>query len=124
MLYRQSKVSMTKNIKNVRQLKPHQWYSTLKYLSNFDRLKTKDPIVEDIKNLPDQDQTALIVKQISKVVNLFDELKSCDITTQEFDEKDIPQVSQLNVRFALRRLKTNKLTDNRQSILLMNSLGH
>ena len=41
---------------------------------------------------------------------MFDALKSCDITSQEFSEKDIPQVSHLKVRSALRRLKTNKAT--------------
>ena len=99
-----------KNIKKLRQVKPHQWYSTLKYLSNFDQLKTEDPIVEDIKHISDPDQAALIVEKFAKVGNLFDALKSGDIITQEFDEKDIPQVSQLKVRSALRRLKTNKST--------------
>ena len=99
-----------RNIKKFRQTKPHQWYSTLKYLSNFDQIKREDPTVENIKHLSDKEQTALIVEKFANVGNSFDALKSCDITTQEFSEKDIPQVSQLKVRSALRRLKTNKAT--------------
>lgn len=53
-----------KNIKKLRHTKPHQWYSTLKYLSNFDQIKTVDPIVEDIKHLSDEDQTGHIVERL------------------------------------------------------------
>ena len=44
-----------RNIKKLRHSKPHQWYSTLKYLTNFDQLKTEEPVVESIKDLPDKE---------------------------------------------------------------------
>ena len=94
----------------MRHTKPHQWYSTLKYLSNFDQLKTEEPSVESIKHLPDEQQTALIVEKFAKVGNIFDALRSCDIQMSELSENDFPQVSQSKVRSALKRLKTNKAT--------------
>ena len=86
-----------KNVKKLRHTKPHQWYSTLKYLTNFDQLKTEEPIVENIKHLSDIEQAELILEKLAKVGNLFEPLQSCDIQTAEFTESEIPQVSQLKV---------------------------
>ena len=99
-----------RNIKKLRHTKPHQWYSTLKYLTNFDQLKVDEPSVENIKHLPDKEQAELILEKLSKVGNLYDELKSCDIQAPIFNESDIPQISQSKVRQCLRNFKTNKAT--------------
>ena len=40
-----------KNVKMLRHTKPHKWYSTLKNLSNFDQLTTKEPTMEDIRRV-------------------------------------------------------------------------
>ena len=99
-----------KNIKMLRHTKPHQWYSTLKYLSNFDQMKTEEPTVESIKQFLDEQQAALIVEKFATIGNLYDAEQSHDIKTQGFSESDIPKVSRSKVRVALRRLKTNKAT--------------
>ena len=72
-----------KNIKKLRHTKPHQWYSTLKYMSSFDQLKTEEPIVEEIKHLSDKIQAELIPEKVAKVGNSFDALQSCDFQNPE-----------------------------------------
>ena len=67
------------NVKKLRHTKPHQWYSTLKYLSNFDQLKTEEPSVENIKYIPDEKQADLIVEKLARVGNEFDALQSCEV---------------------------------------------
>ena len=99
-----------KNIKKLGHTKPHQWYSTLKYMTNFDQLKNEEPSVENIKHLPDSVQADLIVEKFAKVGHLFDALNSGDIQIPEFSKKDIPHVSHLKVRQCLRKIKTNKAT--------------
>ena len=91
---------MTKNIKMMRHTKPHQWYSTLKYLSNFDQMKTEEPTVESIKHFPDEQQSPLIVEKFATIGMLYDAVQSHDIQTQGFSESDIPKVSRSKVRVA------------------------
>ena len=87
-----------KNIGKLRHTKPHQWYSTLKYLTNFDQLKNKEPIVERIKHFDDKEQAEVVFEKYAKIGNLYDALNSSDIKTPEFSENDIPQVSQSKVK--------------------------
>ena len=94
----------------LRHTKPHQWYSTLKYLSNFDQMKREEPTVESIKHFSDEHQAALIVDKFSTIGNLYEPVKSHDIHAQRFCESDIPIVSKSKVNLALKRLKTNKST--------------
>ena len=84
--------------------------STLKYLSNFDQLKTEEPIVESIKHLPYKIQAELIIERLAKAGNLFEPLQPSDVKSPKFSESDIPQVSQLKVRQCLKKLKTNEAT--------------
>ena len=99
---------LEKNIKKLRHTKPHQWYSTLKYLTNFDQLKREEPIVENIKHLSDSEQEELIVDKLARVGNSYNALNSCDVQIPVFSEKDIPQVSQFKVRQLMEKIRNKQ----------------
>ena len=68
-----------KKIEDLREGKPGQWYSLLKQLSSHDQVKSDQPVCEDIRDLPDQQQAELIADRFSSVSNEYSPVDASQI---------------------------------------------
>ena len=66
--------------------------------------------IEEINHLSDQEQAEIIAEKFSSIPNLYESLKSEDISIPPFSAKDIPQFHPARVWQYLVQLKTNKST--------------
>ena len=110
----QNELSKAKNlfyknkISKLRKSKPGKWYSELKKLTNFDKFKNEELVVESIKDLSAYEQAELIADKFSEVANEYDRLQTEDIDVPNFQEKEIPQFSEKEVEKILKEIDTNK----------------
>ena len=93
-----------------KQKKPGQWYTCLKRISSFDQMKNDQVSVDELNHLPDQQQAEKIAEKFASIQNLYDPLKTEDISVPPFTDKDIPQFQPAQVWFVLSRVNTNKAT--------------
>ena len=68
------------------------------------------PFVEEISNLPDQDQADVIANHFAKIQNEYSPLIDNDISFPTFEKSGIPKLSPAKVWFALTKLNPNKST--------------
>ena len=97
-----------KKIKNLSKIKSSHWYRELKKLTCFDQFKSEDVTVEDIKDLPMNEQAELIADKFAAVSQEYEAVKTEDIEIPEFCEADIPKVSVEDVKVALAQMDSNK----------------
>ena len=90
---------------------PGQWYSCLKKITSHAQHQRKNPTVEEIIPLADQEQGEKIAEQFSYIQNEYKPLKKGDISIPNFEEKDVPKLHPSQFWFALSsRVSTNKVT--------------
>ena len=97
-------------VADLKQKKPGQWYTCLKRISSFDQMKNDQVSVDELNHLPDQQQAEKIAEKFASIQNLYDPLKTEDISVPPFTDKDIPQFHPAQVWFVLSRVNTNKAT--------------
>ena len=90
--------------------KPGQWYTCLKKISSFDQMKNEQLNVDELNHLPDQEQAEKIAEKFASIQNLYEPLKTGDISVPPFVDSDIPQFQPAQVWFVLSRINTNKAT--------------
>ena len=87
---------------------PKKWYSELKKLTRYNQHQDEEIIVESIKEFSDEEQAELIANTFAEVSQEYDKLKRDDIDIPEFDESDIPYITETDVRKTLDEIDTNK----------------
>ena len=71
-------------------------------------MKTEQINVDEINHLPDDQQAEIIAKKFTYIQNIYEPLKTEDISVPPFAESEIPQFNPTQVWFVLSRLDTNK----------------
>ena len=69
----------------------------MKKLTNVDQFKQEELVVENLKDLPENEQAELIADKFSEVANEYEELKAEDISIPPFSDEDIPVFSEEEV---------------------------
>ena len=62
---------------------PSQWYSKLKRMSSHDQAKSEEPNVLSFLGISDQNQAEQIATQFSEISNLYEPLKTEDVSLEE-----------------------------------------
>ena len=107
---KRAKAQFYKNtIADLKQKNPGQWYSCLKRITSHDQMNQQINI-EEISHLPDQEQAEIIADKFSSIPNLYQPLKTEDVSVPPFSAKDVPQFKPSQVWLLLTQLKTNKST--------------
>ena len=99
-----------KSVEELKISQPRKWYSCLKKISSYDQKVNVMPFVEEIGNLPDQDQAEVIANHFAKIQNEYSPLTDNDISFPTFEKSEIPKFSPAKVWFALTKLNPNKST--------------
>ena len=71
-------------------------------------MKTEQTNVDEINHLPDDQQAEIIAEKVTYIQNIYEPLKTEDISVPPFAESEIPQFNPTQVWFVLSRLDTNK----------------
>ena len=95
-------------IKNLRKSKPGNWYKELKKITKYEKEKSEDIVVDTIKHLSDDEQAELIADKFAEVSQEYEELKDGDIEIPEYNDDEIPQFSEAEVREALKEMDAKK----------------
>ena len=106
---KEAKHSFYRNkIMKLKKADPRKWYSELKKITRIDQHEAEEISVEDIKELPVEEQVEMIADKFAEVSNEYDKLNNDDIIFPDFDPKDSPQFTELEVLNALKSLNTRK----------------
>ena len=90
---------------------PGLWYSKLKRMSSYDRMKRESVNVEEIMHLFPKKQANLIAENFSKISNEFRKLESCDIDLNQATNNDpCPTLAEHQVYNYLKQIKTSTST--------------
>ena len=100
-----------KNIKNLRKAKPGKWYSEFKKITSYDQQRSDEIIVENIKDLTDSEQAELIADNFAQASQEYDKLKTEDIKIPKYDEDDIPQFTEQQVKDVLSEMDIKKSSE-------------
>ena len=73
-------------------------------------MKRDIPTVEELRDLPDQEQANLIADNFARIQNEYNPLKKEDISIPAFNKSDIPVFPVATVWLALTKIKVNKST--------------
>ena len=84
----------------------------MKKITSFDQQTSDEIEVEEIKDLPTDEQAELIADRFSAVSQEYDKLKSEDIQILPFTSDQIPQFSETQVKDVLSNLDTSKSNVN------------
>ena len=95
-------------IKNLRRSNPRKWHKELKKLTNYDKQKSEHIEVDEIKDLPIEEQAEKIADKFSAVSQEYDKLEKGDIKIPEFSSDQVPQFEESEVKDILEKLDTNK----------------
>ena len=96
-------------IADLKKKNPGQRYSCLKRITSHDQLSQQINI-DEIIHLPDQRQAEIIYDKFCSIPNLYEPLKTEDVSVPPFSPDDIPQFHPFRVWLMLAQLKTNKPT--------------
>ena len=66
-------------VQDLKTSKVSQWYSKIKRMSSTDPTKDEKIIVQEIKDLPSEQQAKIIADKYSEISNLYKPLRSEDI---------------------------------------------
>ena len=97
-------------IDNIKDSNKSQWYSKLKWISNYDQHKVEPIIVEEINHLTDSQQAEAIADHLSAISNEYDHLKTEDIKFSPIPPGSFPQFSTEEIQKYLENIKTKKST--------------
>ena len=98
----------SEKIEKLANSKPKFWYRELKKLTGFDQDKFEKVNVEEIRNLPSNQQAELIADKFASVSQEYEALKREDIVIPPFNESDIPIISTDQVVEALKNMDVSK----------------
>ena len=97
-------------IDNVKDSNKSQWYSKLKWISNYDQQKKELINVEEINHLSDIQQAEAIADSLSSISHLYEALRTEDIQFQPIPKLTYPQFSTWIIHKILENIKTKKST--------------
>ena len=98
----------SEKIEKLANFKPKFWYREFKKLTGFDQDKFEKVNVEEIRNLPSNQQAELIADKFASVSQEYEALKREDIVIPPFNESDIPIISTDQVVEALKNMDVSK----------------
>ena len=88
--------------------KPGQWHQKLKRMTSHDQARAELPVVQSLQGVPSQVQAEQIADQFSKISNLYEELKSEDISLSKItNEKPYPCMEPYFVHQKIEKIKTS-----------------
>ena len=98
-------------VQDLKQSNVGKWYSKLKRMSSIDQTKEEKVVVQDIMDLPSNQQAELIADEFAKISNLYDPLKSEDIEmpSQE-NSKPYPLFEPNQIYEKIRKMKKKAST--------------
>ena len=99
-----------KSVADLKLSNPSKWYACLKRITSHDQHKSEELQVENISHLSSQEQAEVIAEQFSSIQNEYDEIRKDDIQVPYYTERQVWQLHQSQVWFALSRIATNKST--------------
>ena len=99
-----------KVIDDLKESNKSQWYSKLKWISNFDQQKKELITVEEINHLSDSEQAEAIADSLAAVSNEYKPLNLKDIDFSPIPEGSFPQLSKKQIHCYLENIKTKTST--------------
>ena len=108
----EEKEKYQKNIvQDLKLSKPGQWHQKLKRMTSHDQAKSQVPIVQSLQGLPSQVQAEKIADQFSQISNMYDELKTEDISLDGItNEKPFPCMEPYLIHKKIKSMKNNTAT--------------
>ena len=100
-----------KKIRKLRKTQSKYWSRELKKLTSFDQWKSDDLIVEEIKELSEEEQAEKIADKFAAVSQEFDEIVATDVDIPEFSKAEIPEISVQEVKENMDTSKSNVNND-------------
>ena len=100
-----------KKIRKLRKTQSKYWSRELKKLTSFDQWKSDDLIVEEIKELSEEEQAEKIADKFAAVSQEFDEIIATDVDIPEFSKAEIPEISVQEVKENMDTSKSNVNND-------------
>ena len=97
-------------IDNVKASNKSQWYSKLKWISNYDQHKKESISVDEINHLTDEQQAEAIAESLSAISNEYSPLRAEDIHFLPIPEGSHPQFSSQAIHKYLENIQTKKAT--------------
>ena len=97
-----------KKIKHLRKAKPGKWYSELKKITSYDQHKSEEIVVGNIKDLSVVEQAELIADKFAQISQEYEKLKTEDILIPQYDESEIPQFTEEQVKDVLSAMDPKK----------------
>ena len=95
-------------IKDLKTSNVSQWFSKLKRLCSYDKIKTEPVVVDSIKHLDNQEQAEAITDKFAKVSQEYEPLQNSEIDIPDFDPEEIPVFKQEDVQKHLEKVKLKK----------------
>ena len=95
-------------IRNLRRSNPRNWHRELKKITNYDKKKSENLEVEEIKDLPEKEQAEKIADRFSAVSQEYEKLRNEDIEVPPFSTEQIPKFEEHEVQEVLEKMDTNK----------------
>ena len=97
-----------RKIRNLRKSNPRNWHRELKKITNYDKKKSENLEVEEIKDLPEKEQAEKIADRFSAVSQEYEKLRNEDIEVPPFSTEQIPKSEEHEVQEVLEKMETNK----------------
>ena len=88
-------------IQHLRKVKPKHWFREYKKLTSYEKFKSEEIMVENIKDLPNKRQAEMIADKFAEVSLEYDKLLDGDIEIPKFKQSDVPQFFEDDVKAAL-----------------------
>ena len=95
-------------IKDLKTSNVSQWFSKLKRLCSYDKIKTEPVVVDSIKHLDNQEQAEAIADKFAKVSQEYEPLQNSEIDIPDFNPEEIPVFKQEDVQKHLEKVKLKK----------------
>ena len=97
-----------KKIEQLKSSNPKKWHQQLKRMLRIDQIHSEELVVENIKDLPDQEQAEMIADKFVEVSLEYEKLKTDDIKVPKFENSEIPIVTEKEVFEALAEMDASK----------------
>ena len=100
----------TEMVEELKVTNPGRWYSQLKRMCSYDEGKSEKLIVPEICHLSDQEQAEIIADKLQATSSTYQHIEEDDIEFPQIQEGTIPQLSPVEVREYILKMKTRKAT--------------
>ena len=98
-------------VEDLKTSKPGQWYSKLKRMTSHDQAKSEEPNVISFLGISDQSQAEQIASQFSEISNIYEPLKTDDISLEGIKNmKPYPLMEPYLVHRKIKKMKSNSAT--------------